>query len=210
MGVFFPLSFGCGKVVGVFFPFVGVFFPFAKDGKDAAGLSNISAGPGVQAVDQYMIDRDNETSMGHRRWILANDLGPIGLGSTYSAENQPFSSASCMYVIGGTGNAGKDWTAWPPPGEFPVEAVTLSGSSIDDTGWTIQSDSINLGNAKVSIKDGGIDLPVTVNYLQSWLTQTAISMVPDGWTTTAGRTYEVSVTGISSPINYQVRIVGCQ
>lgn len=183
---------------------------YTTEGKDAAFLSNISAGPGVQAIDQYMIDRGNETSMGHRRWILANDLGPIGLGSTYSAGNQPFSSASCMHVIGGTGSAGKDWTAWPPPGEFPVEAVTLSGSSIDDTGWTIQSDSINLSGAQVSIKDGGIDLPVTVNNLQPWPTQTAISMVPNGWTTTAGKTYEVSVTGVSSPINYQVQVVDCQ
>ena len=183
---------------------------YTEDGMGTAGLSNISAGPGVQAVDQYMIDRGNETSMGHRRSILANDLGPIGLGSTLGTGNQAFSSASCMYWIGGTGNAGKEWTAWPPPGEFPVEAVTLAEASIDETGWTIQSGSIDLSGAMVSIKDGGIDLPVTVNNLQIWTTQTAISMVPDGWTTTVGHTYEVSVTGISSPINYQVRVVGCQ
>ncbi len=173
--------------------------------------SSISGGPGVQAIDLYMIEKGNETSMGHRRWILANDLGPIGLGSTLSAGNEPFSSASCMHVGGGTGSAGKDWTAWPPPGVFPVEAVTpLGSSSIDETGWTIQSDSIDLSGAQVSIRDGGIDLPVTVNNLRLWPTQTAISMVPDGWTTTAGKTYEVSVTGISSPINYEVQVVGCQ
>ena len=184
---------------------------YTTEGKDAAWLSNISASPGVQSVDRYMIEKGNETSMGHRRWILANDLGPIGLGSTLGAENEPFSSASCMHVVGGSGSAGKDWTAWPPPGVFPVEAVKPVGSSsIDDTGWTIQSDSIDLNGAQVSIKEGGIDLTVTVNNLQPWPTQTAISMVPDGWTTTAGKTYEVSVTGISSPINYEVQVVGCQ
>lgn len=183
---------------------------YTDEGKNAASQSNISGGPGVQAVDRYMIDKGSEMSMGHRRWILANDLGPIGLGSTLGTGNQAFSSASCMHVLGGSGSRGNVWTAWPPPGEFPVEAVTLAGSSIDETGWTVQSDEINLVGAQVSIKDGDIELPVTVNNLQRWPTQTAISMVPDGWTTTAGRTYEVSVTGIETPFNYQVKVVGCQ
>jgi hypothetical protein len=186
---------------------------YTEDGQDAAGLSNISGGPGVRAVDKYIIDKGS-AKMGHRRWILSNDLGPIGLGSTLGTGTQSYSSASCMYVIGGTGDAGKEWTAWPPPGEFPIEAVTLAGASIDEAGWTIQSDRIELTGAQVNIKEGGTDLPVTVMDLQSFprqpTYQTAIKMVPDGWTTTAGRTYEVSVTGINSPFNYQVRIVGCQ
>lgn len=72
---------------------------YSADGAAGAGTSNISGGPGVFSVDLYMIDFGNETTMGHRRWILSNSLGPLGLGST--------SQYSCMLVIGGGGNAGK-------------------------------------------------------------------------------------------------------
>jgi hypothetical protein len=37
----------------------------------------------------------------------------------------------------------------------------------------------------------------------------AIRFNPSGWTTQAGRTYAVSVTGISTPINYSVQVVDC-
>jgi hypothetical protein len=30
-----------------------------------------------------------------------------------------------------------------------------------------------------------------------------------GWDTTAGQTYAVSVTGISTPISYEVQVVSC-
>jgi hypothetical protein len=55
--------------------------------------SNISSTPGVLGVDLYMVDYGNETTMGHRRWILSNTLGPVGIGST--------SEMSCLLVIGG-------------------------------------------------------------------------------------------------------------
>lgn len=177
---------------------------YTSEGDEAAGSSSISSARGVLAVDRYMVDEGaaNATIMGHRRWILANRLGPIGLGST--------SDDSCMWVFGGTGSGGNEWTAWPPPGEFPIEAVAPSGTSIDVTGWTIQSD-VNLNGAQVTIQDGGIDLPVTVTTLaQNFGDRYAIKMVPQGWTTTAGHTYEVSVTGVDSPFNYQVQVVDCQ
>jgi len=176
---------------------------YTSDGDEAAGKSNIIPTPGVEAVDHYMTDRGSATTMGHRRWILSNSLGPIGLGST--------SGASCMWTIGGSGSGGNEWTAWPPPGKFPVEAVAPQGISIDDTGWTIQSSDASLNGAQVSIKDDGNDRPVTVtNLLSNYGSLYAIRMVPQGWTTTAGHTYEVSVTGIDSPFNYQVEVVACQ
>lgn len=177
---------------------------YTNDGDEAAGKSNIIPARGVEAVDHYMIDRGATTTMGHRRWILSNSLGPIGLGST--------SGASCMWVIGGSGSGSNsnEWTAWPPPGEFPAEAAVIQGASIDETGWTIQSDS-SLSGAQVSIQDDGNDRPVTVtNLLANFGSAHAIRMVPQGWTTTAGHTYEVSVTGIASPFNYQVEVVDCQ
>lgn len=167
----------------------------------AAGASSISMAPGVQSVDHYMVDRGNPTTLGHRRWILSDWLNSLGLGST----NQ----ASCMYfdsVFGGAGG----WTAWPPPGEFPLQAGADPWATIDDTGWSIQSDNISFTSAEVTIEADGADLPVTVaSLLQNYGSGSAISIIPDGWQMRADTTYSVSVTGLSVDIEYDVSVVDC-
>ncbi len=174
----------------------------SASGAAAAGKSNIASTAGVKAVDLYIADPGNETTMGHRRWILNNKLGPIGLGST--------SSYSCMHVIGGSGSGSNAWTAFPPPGPVPAKLFTASYASVDSTGWTIQSESINLASAKVTITEGGQNRPVTVATLQSgYGSKYAIVIRPQGWTSAAGKTYKVSVTGISQAINYDVQVVSC-
>jgi len=171
-------------------------------GAGAAGKSNIATTPGVQAVDLYMIDPGNETTIGHRRWILSNSLGPIGLGST--------SGFSCMWVIGGGGDAQKEFVAWPPPGQVPIEAWNVAFVSLDSTGWTVQSDSITMSGAKVTVSDGGVDKPVeTVELLPNYGSAAAVRFNPKGWKTQAGHTYDVKVTGASKPIGYQVEVVDC-
>jgi uncharacterized protein YkwD len=176
---------------------------YTSDGATGAGSSNIAGAPGVEAIDLYMVDPGNETTIGHRRWILSNSLGPTGLGST--------NGYSCMWTLYGSGSAGAPWTAWPPPGPFPVEAVAPSWTSIDSTGWTIQSDSINLSSANVTVTAGSTDLPVSLATLASGYGSTyAIKITPSGWTTTAGTTYTVDVTGITSPFSYEVQVVTCE
>ena len=91
---------------------------YTQSGADAAGASNLSPTPGVYAVDLYMADMGNETTLGHRRWILSNWLGDIGLGST--------DAYSCMHVIGGNGNGTQEWTAFPPAGRVPIEMFSAS------------------------------------------------------------------------------------
>lgn len=177
---------------------------WTADGSQGAGNSNIAGIAGVTAVDLYMVDNGNATTMGHRRWILSNSLGPTGIGST--------DSYSCMWTLGGSGNAGKPWTAWPPPGVFPAEAVNplWFGGGIDETGWTIQSDQLDLSSAQVSISAEGQQLPVTITNLASgYGSSSAISLIPNGWTTTAGTSYHVEVTGAGAPISYEVHVVDC-
>lgn len=175
---------------------------YSDAGAEAAGRSNIATTPGVQAVDLYMVDPGNETTMGHRRWILSNSIGPTGLGST--------SDYSCMWTLYGRGNVGKTWMAWPPPGPFPYGAVKPSWKSIDQTGWTLQSDSINLAGAQVSVTESGQTLAVqTSQLLGGYGSRYAIKFIPQGWTISAGRTYAVRVTGITSPISYDVQVVAC-
>lgn len=175
---------------------------YTATGAGSAGKSNIATTRGVAAVDLYMADPGNSTTIGHRRWILSNSLGPIGLGTT--------SSYSCMQVIGGSGKAGKPYVAFPPGGEVPIQMFTASYTSLDSTGWTIQSDSISLSGAQVTVTDAGAAKPVTVTQLQGGYGSThALRFNPQGWTTQAGHTYSVSVSGTSQPISYDVKVVSC-
>jgi len=175
---------------------------YTADGATAAGSSNVSSGRAVSSVDLYMIDPGNPTTIGHRRWVLSNSLGPIGIGGT--------DRASCMWTLTGTGKAGKPWMAWPAAGQIPLQAVSPRGTTVDSTGWTVQSDSINLANAQVTVTVDGVAQPVTVTQLGGgYGSKYAIRFNPMGWTTAAGKTYAVAVTNIPTAINYSVQIVDC-
>jgi len=177
---------------------------YMAEGATAAGRCNISTGPGVQSVDGYMVDPGNDTTIGHRRWILSNSFGPTGLGST--------DRHSCMMTFGKS-KVGKPWMAWPSPGIIPVQAMTpqrIFRTSVDATGWTIQSDTINLASAQVTVTSAGADKAVAVQQLgMGYGSRYAISFKPQGWQSTAGQKYAVAVTGISTPINYEVEFVDC-
>ncbi len=126
----------------------------------AASSSCISGSGAVASVAGYMVDPGNETTLGHRRWILSNMLGPIGIGST--------GKYSCMWT-GTKGKANKPWMAWPPAGLFPLQAAGSSRNSLNTTGWSVQSDSIDLTGAVVAITLDGTDLPVKVTKLRRQL-----------------------------------------
>lgn len=172
-------------------------------GAAASGKCNISSGPGVSSVDGYMVDPGNPTTIGHRRWILSNSFGPTGLGST--------NRFSCLMTFGKM-KVGKPWMAWPSPGIIPLQAMQGGfGQKVDSTGWTVQSDTINLAMAAVKVTSDGMDLPVMITQLGSgYGSRYAFRFNPMGWSTTAGKKYDVAVTGIPMPINYSVQIVDCK
>jgi hypothetical protein len=175
---------------------------YTESGASGAGNSNIASGPGVSAVDMYISDWGNATTIGHRRWILSDGLGTVGIGST--------SSYSCLHILHYFGGS-RAWTAFPGPGPFPIQAMNASYQSIDETGWTLQSDSIPLGAAVVTITSGGSTLPVaTTQLLGNYGSNYAISIIPQGWRSEAGRAYHVEVTGTSTPISYDVRMIDCR
>lgn len=175
-------------------------------GAKAAGRCNISTGPSVGSVDGYMVDPGNDTTIGHRRWILSNTIGPTGIGGT--------DRHSCLMTMG-TMKVNKPWVAWPAPGIIPIQALSQGigqwSSKVDMTGWTVQSDSINLASAQVTVTSDGMQLPVTVTQLGTgYGSRYAFRFNPMGWSTTAGKTYSVSVTGSAKPIMYDVQIVDCK
>ncbi len=179
---------------------------YTQQGADGASSSNISGGPGVSSVNAYLIDTGNETTFGHRRIILSNALGPIGLGST------GVGGASCMQNLRGTGKAGKPWVAWPPPGPFPIQAYgTGTRGTLSMTGWSVQTiRTTALTGATVTVTSGGTNMPMTVSQLTGTYGESnAIRMVPMGWTPAAGQSFAVSVAGTTTPINYTVDIIDC-
>jgi hypothetical protein len=148
-----------------------------------------------------MIDSGNATTIGHRRWILSNSLGPIGIGGT--------DRASCMWTLSGTGRAGKTWTAWPAAGQIPLQALR-TGGNVDSTGWSVQSDGINLAGAQVTVTVDGAAQPVTVTQLDAnYGSRYAIRFNPMGWTTQAGKTYAVAIANVPTAISYSVEILDC-
>lgn len=175
---------------------------YSADGAREAGASNLSPTPGVEAIDLYMSDPGNETTLGHRRWILSDSLETVGLGST--------SGYSCLGVIGGFASGSSDWTAWPAPGPFPIQAINVSWSSVDDNGWSLQSDRLNLGRAEITVLEDGVERPVRVtSLLGGYGSAYAISIIPDGWRSRAGSTYTVEVGGVASPFSYEIDMIDC-
>jgi uncharacterized protein YkwD len=175
-------------------------------GAATAKVSNIATTAAVYAIDLYMADPGNEQTLGHRRWILSNSLGPIGIGST--------SRYSCLSVIGGKGHAGRAWTAWPPEGVVPYGALVQGGNggqmSVDVTGWSIQSDSLDLGRRDVTVTRDGEVLPITTDVLLGgYGSSSAIKITPAGWHTEPGHTYHVELGGGGQPIAYDVVVVDC-
>ncbi len=175
---------------------------YTQAGAQAAGSSNIATTPAVQAVDLYMADPGNATTLGHRRWILSSWIGSTAFGST--------NGFSCMRTAG-FGSGGPVFTAWPPPGFYPVDLNEVTWSNPDETGWSVQSNSVNLGQGTVNVTEDGVARPVTVStLLPNYGSSSAISIIPNGWTTTEGRTYEVEITGLSQPISYAFEAIRCQ
>lgn len=174
---------------------------YSDDGAAAAGASNISSGPGVSSVLLYMIDPGNPTTIGHRRWIISNRFGPTGLGST--------SKSSCMYTFGGQKSGDLKWTAWPPPGIFPVELNANSWTSMDSTGWTIQSDTISFSGKTITVKGNGKALDVdTADLLPGFGSKNCVKITPKGWKMKSDTRYEVEVQG--TEVKYAFTTTSCK
>ncbi len=170
---------------------------YSSSGGIGAAQSNLASLNTQSSISVYMEDPGNPY-FGHRSWILSNNFSTVGIGST--------TTASCLKVEGGSPiPKPQPWVAWPPPGVVPINSLL----SVDLTGWSIQSDTINLSNAQVSVQSGGTNLPVTVAQVNGYGANFKISFKPVGWHSTVGNTYTVSVTGISSPIEYSLSVVGC-
>ncbi len=178
---------------------------YTDDAALAARKSNLDSRPAIAALSRYMIDpgANNFGAMRHRLWMLAPELGPVGVGST--------DRASCLHVIGGNGNIrDPQFVAWPPAGPVPFEATRA-----DQTGWTIHSNAINLSRANISLTVDGEARPIDVRTLDASGTAAwAMAFRPMGWSAEPGVAYTVRVDDVygnnwEGPIEYTVEMVDC-
>ncbi len=107
-----------------------------------------TAATGARAIVSYMLDpgRTNDI-VGHRRWILYQQLRRIGTGST--------TRANALYVVDRPfGRRGTFWVPWPTAGFFPRE--------IEPQGrWSLSYPGAKFANATVEVSTPHGVVPVT-------------------------------------------------
>jgi propanediol dehydratase large subunit len=75
----------------------------------------------------------------------------------------------------------------------------------------VQSETINVEGATVKVTSDGADMPVTKAVLQQNVgSRYAIRFNPMGWTSQAGKKYQVVLSGTSMPIEYEVEFADCK
>lgn len=179
---------------------------YSSEGAEGASNSNIALGAFYGTVDSFMHDggESNAPTLGHRRWVLSSNLVQAGIGST--------DRSGCFAPVTGPPEENL-FTAFPSPGPFPIEPFEIPHFSgpLDEVGWSVHSQALDLREASVSISVDGVAQPIEVRPLTEGLgpDRYAIAMRPMGWQTQAGTTYHVELAGLSVPISYDVDVVDC-
>jgi len=176
-----------------------------EDGADAARASLLDRLPALAALPDYILDpgAHNFRTMSHRVWLLANVLGPVGIGST----NQ----SSCLWVHNGEVGSQRDpeFTGWPGAGPFPYDAVMS-----DNTGWTVQTSTHNLAYGVVQVSVDGVPKEVDYRQLEGgggarW----SMAFLPVGWRPEPDTTYHIEVSDRRTEerlIEYDVELIDCE
>jgi len=178
---------------------------YTPEGAATAGQSNIAWGSNspAQAIDQFMQDNGNETTMGHRRWILNPPLGPIGIG--YWQGGGMYGNAECLRVFGTSGGGpNPPWVSVPTAGFAPL--VTAGWT------WTFHGSLGGIANATATVLrvDDNMALPVTMLKLSQGYAQETTSWAANGWKAEAGKTYRVTIAGLTGgDVVYDVKPVVC-
>jgi hypothetical protein len=177
---------------------------YTAAGAAGAGSSNIAWGCGSPAnsIDQWMDDYGNDTTFGHRRWLLNPPLGPIGFGFYVGGNN--YGSAACLGVFGSSGGGPSPRVvAFPPPGFVPA--------NLCQTTWTAQGD-LPFQDAGITVTGAsGTNYPASLYFLQgSYGNSGAVRIDRNGWSPMSGETYHVVISGEGhEPVTYDVMPIDC-
>lgn len=160
----------------------------AKNGNLALGygygpgqLANVT---GARAVVSYMNDPGpGNGPVGHRRWLLFQQLGQIGNGDTDISNS--------IYLIGSKQQAGSPrWVAWPTAGYFPRE--------LEPNGrWSLTYPKADFRKAKVTVMTPQGEIAVDQYRVRNGYGDNSVSWdmrLPDGYLAEPNADYPVTVT----------------
>lgn len=130
---------------------------FTPAGANAASNSNLSLGENCSdaLTGQISDDGSNNTSAGHRRWILYPYTRVFGMGST--------DNAMALWVLGGrnsdypaaqTAAFDTQFVAWPPAGFMPLTLIPAR--------WSFSLENADFSKAEVHMVLGGKEIPCTI------------------------------------------------
>jgi hypothetical protein len=92
-----------------------------------------------------------------------------------------------------------------------MEMHNVAYQTVDQTGWTIQTNNLSLSGAQAEVREDGVTKAVDAAVLlPNYGSQGALKITPQGWTIQAGSEYEVSVNTNSQTIAYSFLAVDCQ
>jgi hypothetical protein len=191
-------------------------------GARASGVSLIANRSAPLAIDPFIEDPGNETTMVHRRWLLSEAIHRIAIGSTsgftcalvdgrqfetpdeLAADATSASEASAALSV-----SSRTWVAWPPDGPVPIDVFRRTRT--DAMGWTLQSSSLDLEGIDVEVRVAGALVPIKIEPLEKTLgSLTAVRFLPQGWSTEAGKRYDVHAVKGDLVIDFAVEPVDCQ
>lgn len=167
---------------------------YTAEGAAGAGSSNIALGVSAAAdtIDLYVGD-NGTASLGHRRWVFNGPLGSVGIGQV--------GRGGCLGVFDSSGSTTRTWTAWPPPGPVPLDAI---GGSL----WSFHASGASGGSVRVVRVSDGMDLGVTAMALPDGFGPSTVA-----WSSALARTadtYRVTISGIPlGEVTYDVTLVSC-
>lgn len=176
-------------------------------GYTGTSSSNLAlGGVGVRAIDMYIDDfGDNNTFVGHRRWILSPELGGLATGDIPKQSEQSSFGANALFVFGTVAavTPRDGGVAWPPPGYVPQPVVYDR--------WSYVRLNADFTNAQVTVVGPNGAVPLLVENRGNFM-GSGIVFTP---TITSSRTvdtqYTVTITGVtgapSSTISYNVIIM---
>jgi hypothetical protein len=179
---------------------------YTTAGGATAGQSNVSWGAGgpAQTIDQYMQDDGNATTLGHRRWVVNPPLNPIGIG--YWAKGGKYGDGSCLRVFSSKGTGpSPNWNAVPPAGFAPIEMAQYKQ-------WSFEGKLAGIAKATATVLRVEDNTPVSLTPmpLSQGYGQETVSFNPDASQIQAGKTYRVTISGLSAGnVTYDVKPVTC-
>jgi hypothetical protein len=137
---------------------------YSEEGAEGAANSNLylgSAGLGIAgpgSIDGFIKDEgDNNTAVGHRRWLLFPSTQNMGYGGIGEQDLTRF-EASAVWVIDShfsdsRPNVRNDFVSWPPPGYVPYPLIYPR--------WSFSYPNADFSQAKVSLSLNGNSIPVS-------------------------------------------------